>query len=285
MALILPNRYPGRFDPPSVDYPQGSFKNRTTPTAKDGSYLERDWANDKEGFFQSLLSAASITANGAVDKVGASQYYSALLSIVDSRSVDKLNAAIATVPAASNINLTTGAPNTSQIVISGSGANIAGFTVAANRFFVVRFAGQNNLINSSSLVTNSGLNITASAGDSCLIRATAANTVEILMFKKGGVSQSLTNNGYRVINDGTGPSLIIQWGTTDTIPINSDAIVTFPIAFPNAAFSCLAGGAISTRSSGAAQQTAMNVFELSATQFKVSNDDLAMPARWMAVGW
>jgi hypothetical protein len=78
MALKLNERYPGRFNNPSADYPQGSFKNRTSPTAKDGSYLEQDWANDKEGFFQSLLSSAGIVSNGTVDKVGASQYMDAL---------------------------------------------------------------------------------------------------------------------------------------------------------------------------------------------------------------
>lgn len=82
MALKLNERYPGRFGNPSAGYPQGSFKNRTTPDAKDGSYLEKDWANDKEGFFQSLLSDAVIEANGSVDQVGSSQYFSALKQIV-----------------------------------------------------------------------------------------------------------------------------------------------------------------------------------------------------------
>ncbi|WP_242209189.1 MULTISPECIES: hypothetical protein [unclassified Pseudomonas] len=77
MSLKLNERYPGRFNNPSAAYPQGSFKNRTSPTAKDGSYLEKDWANDKEGFFQSLLSEAGITPNGVVDSVGSSQFYSA----------------------------------------------------------------------------------------------------------------------------------------------------------------------------------------------------------------
>lgn len=81
MALKLNERYPGRYNNPSADYPQGSFKNRTSPTAKDGSYLEKDWANDKEGFFQSLLAEAAIVPNGSVDAVGSSQYYQALLAI------------------------------------------------------------------------------------------------------------------------------------------------------------------------------------------------------------
>lgn len=81
MSLKLNERYPGRFTNPSADYPFGSFKNRTAPSAKDGSYLEKDWANDKEGFFQSLLSGAGVTANGLVDKVGSSQFYTALLTV------------------------------------------------------------------------------------------------------------------------------------------------------------------------------------------------------------
>lgn len=79
MSLKLNERYPGRMNNPSADYPQGSFKNRTTPVAKDGSYLEQDWANDKEGFFQSLLAAVGATANGSVDKVGASQFFDSLI--------------------------------------------------------------------------------------------------------------------------------------------------------------------------------------------------------------
>lgn len=82
MSLKLNERYPARFNNPSSEYPLGSFKNRTAPNAKDGSYLEQDWANDKEGFFQSLLSAAGIDANGSVDKVGASQFYDAFLEVI-----------------------------------------------------------------------------------------------------------------------------------------------------------------------------------------------------------
>lgn len=84
MALKRNERYPGRFDNPTAAHPQGAFKNRTTPTAKDGSYLERDWANDWDGFMSSLLDAAAITPNGDVDEVGASQYYSALLQVIAS---------------------------------------------------------------------------------------------------------------------------------------------------------------------------------------------------------
>lgn len=82
MALKLNERYPGRFNNPTSGYPQGSFKNRTAPGAQDGSYLEQDWANDVVGFLSSLLVGGGITANGNVDTVGASQYYSGLIAAV-----------------------------------------------------------------------------------------------------------------------------------------------------------------------------------------------------------
>jgi hypothetical protein len=96
-------------------------------------------------------------------------------------STDTVNAPIVTLAAAGTINLTTGAPNTSQLAISGTGVNINGFTVIANRFFVATMTGAaNTLVNSASLVTGRGANIPVAAGDSFLMRSTAANTVEIV---------------------------------------------------------------------------------------------------------
>lgn len=98
-----------------------------------------------------------------------------------SANLDYINAPIATVAAAGTINLTTGAPDTSQLAISGTGVSINGFTVAADRFFVVTMTGATNtLVNSAALVTGRGANISVVAGDSFLMRSTAANTVEIL---------------------------------------------------------------------------------------------------------
>lgn len=81
MALKRNETYPGRFNNPTTDHPQGAFKNRTAPSAQDGSYLEQDWANDWDGFFGRLLTVAGITPNGDVDTALASQYYDALASI------------------------------------------------------------------------------------------------------------------------------------------------------------------------------------------------------------
>lgn len=82
MSLQRDARYPGRWTAASGGHPQGAFKNRTAPGSLDGSYIEQDWANDWDGYFSSLLSAAGLTANGNVDAVGASQYFDALNTLL-----------------------------------------------------------------------------------------------------------------------------------------------------------------------------------------------------------
>lgn len=81
MAINLATRYPGRANPADTNYPQGSFKNRSAPGVLDGSYLEKDWANDFFAFFQQLLVEAGISPNDTVDNATNSQYYQALKSV------------------------------------------------------------------------------------------------------------------------------------------------------------------------------------------------------------
>lgn len=81
MALQRDTKYPGRFTTATSEHPQGPFKNRTSSTSQDGSYLEKDWLNDWDGFFGSLLNSAGLTPDGNVDAVGASQYFNALVTV------------------------------------------------------------------------------------------------------------------------------------------------------------------------------------------------------------
>lgn len=121
MALKLNETYPGRFNNPSSDYPQGSFKNRTSPTAQDGSYFEQQWANDQLAFFSSLLSSAGVTANGLVDKVGASQYYSALLSVISTQAaIPSYLLTSGVVGTASELKITTSGTSASVVVSAAS---------------------------------------------------------------------------------------------------------------------------------------------------------------------
>lgn len=98
---------------------------------------------------------------------------------ISEKAEDLLNSLRVDVASASTINLTTAAPNTRHINITGT-TTINGFTVTAGQCYFVRFNGALTLTNGASLVTNRGANIAVAAGDTCVIRATAANTVEIL---------------------------------------------------------------------------------------------------------
>ena len=82
MSLLYPNRYPGRWDPTSAAYPQGKFRNRSSPTAKDGSFCEMDWANDWAGFFGAILNNAGVVPNGSIDTAQSSQLFTALQTVI-----------------------------------------------------------------------------------------------------------------------------------------------------------------------------------------------------------
>lgn len=90
MAIDRNTRYPGRFDAPTAARPQGAFKNRSAPGAKDGSYLERDWANDWDGFFGSLLRSAGMNPNGTPDTALSSQYFNAMNSVIANAIIEKI---------------------------------------------------------------------------------------------------------------------------------------------------------------------------------------------------
>ena len=143
MALKRNERYPGRFNNPSATSPQGAFKNRTSPTAQDGSYLEADWANDWDGFFGSLLSGSGLTANGSVDTATQSQYFSALklLTLQRSNPFSDIKTDGNATSALSNLGIVTASGTTyvsvkigNFIVIAG---NSSGTTTSEGNFNVL----------------------------------------------------------------------------------------------------------------------------------------------------
>lgn len=117
------------------------------------------------------------------------------LAVQSLSSTDFLNTVRIDVASASTINLTASAPNTRHINITGT-TTINRFTVDAGECYFVRFDGALTLTNSVSLVTQSGANITTTAGDTCIIRATAASVVEVLAYTVA----SVTGTGRRVFS-------------------------------------------------------------------------------------
>lgn len=276
MALKLNERYPGRFDNPSAGYPQGSFKNRTTPTAKDGSYLEKDWANDKEGFFQSLLSMAAITANGSVDAVGASQYAGALMKLVTlsdfANATGTANAIAASyLPAVTSLAdgmmlrfLAIASPNTGAVTFAPNGMAAAaiygidgnplsGGEIAAGAICTVVYsaAASRWVLISSTLgelqvppATKASHSVNLGqllSTVSPLQIATAAATLASHAVNLGQFAFVAAVNGYVKIPTSANP-IIIQWGQAASANLVTSSAV-FPIAFPTACLNVIAGGA------------------------------------------
>lgn len=92
---------------------------------------------------------------------------------------DYLDALRVDVASAANVNLTAAAPDTRNINITGT-TSISGFIVPAGQLYLVSFSGALTLVNGAGLVTNRGTDIAVKPGDSCWIRATADNVVEIV---------------------------------------------------------------------------------------------------------
>ena len=88
--------------------------------------------------------------------------------------------------AAGPVSLSGGALNTDDIRITGS-AVITAFTVTVGRVIRVTAGGAFTLTNNSSIVTQRGTSIFCSTGDTFMLRATAANTVEVLNYVSSSV--------------------------------------------------------------------------------------------------
>lgn len=174
MAINLFNKYGSRANPPSLDYPEGSVKNRSAPDVKDGTPLDADWANDHQGFFQSLLSSAGILANGLIDKVGDSQYFEALKSIISNNksTVAELQAGtddtkFPTPKGLKDAGLWPLGVGQSWVNVTASRSTSVTYTNTTGRPIFVSFSGSDNSINAT-LVVN-GLTVAFNAvgsGDS-----------------------------------------------------------------------------------------------------------------------
>lgn len=88
MANSLDALYPGRVTPGDANYPGGSIKNETTPgSSNDGTPLDKEWANDREGFFQGILLEAGIVPNETTDTALSSQLLEAAKKVFSTAPV------------------------------------------------------------------------------------------------------------------------------------------------------------------------------------------------------
>lgn len=87
---------------------------------------------------------------------------------------------------AGTVDITTNAPDTDDIRITGVLA-ITAFTIAVGRVLRVTAAAAFTLTNNANIVTQRGTSIVCAAGDTFMLRATAANTVEVLNYVSSSV--------------------------------------------------------------------------------------------------
>lgn len=78
MAINQSTTYPTKTNAPNTDYPYGSARNVTVPSDGTGYPWESSQINDWIGFFQHMLSYASVVPSNNPDKVGTSQHHDAL---------------------------------------------------------------------------------------------------------------------------------------------------------------------------------------------------------------
>lgn len=144
---------------------------------------------------------------------------------------DFLNTTRINVASAATVDLTSNAPDTRHINITGTTA-ISAFTVAAGQCYFVRFDGVLTLTDGASIVTQRGADIITAAGDTCVIRATAVDVIEVLFYSESATFiQDFSSNGFQKLPSG----LIIQWGVKSVVsgsgvPGNN---VTLPLAYAN----------------------------------------------------
>lgn len=111
--------------------------------------------------------------------------------------VTLLDAARVNIASASTVNLSAIAATTRNIQITGS-IQIDGFQVSNGQLWVAKFASSLTLKNNANIVTQAGQDIKVGPNDSCLIRATADNVVEIIAFSKAAAGLVHNYNDFRL---------------------------------------------------------------------------------------
>jgi hypothetical protein len=253
MALNLFNRYGSRANTGDADYPQGSFKNRTAPGAQDGMYVEKDWANDFLGFFQSIISKSGKTPSGTPDTALASQYLDGLRDVALS---DKAAISLSNVNVTLNesqylapfIELTGTLTGNVQIIVPAKtrGWTFINKTTGAFTITVKTSAGTGVVLPSlTNTIYCDGTNVVANVATAADDSNGTDNSIRIAStgWIKSGFAISLTSNGYIRFPSWLG-GLIIQWGTGTTT--SGSVIVTLPFAFPKNFFRLVTSQATSS---------------------------------------
>lgn len=135
--------------------------------------------------------------SNAVARAGFASLYDWLYDALGSNS----SAAPQAVASAATVDLSA-VTATRQINITGT-TTITAFTIEIGKVFYVKATGAFTLTNNASIVTGTGANITTAANDAFMVRATAANIVEIIYIHQAGGATTNTAQTFTAPQRGT----------------------------------------------------------------------------------
>lgn len=199
------------------------------------------------------------------------------------QTLQPINQVRVDVASASTVNLTTSAPNTDHINITGT-TTINGFTIAAGRLIFVRFSGSLTLTSGAAITTQTGANITTQNGDTCIIRALSANTVEILSYREGrwglhaGAAPLYACRAWVNFN-GSGTVAIRASGNVSSITDNGvgDYTVNLSTAMPDTNYAVVTGGRINAPNYASVQTDGQTAVTTSAFRLSTIAQNSGIP--------
>lgn len=135
------------------------------------------------------------TANQLLKKTNASDYQAEWVD--SSTATTLLDAPRVNVASASTVDLTAIAGTTRNIQITGN-IQIDGFQVANGQVWLARFAAPLTIKNNANIVTQASQDIKVTPGDTCILRATADNVMEIAAYSRAATSLQHNYNDFRL---------------------------------------------------------------------------------------
>lgn len=129
------------------------------------------------------------------------------------------------------------------------------------------------------IISTLGVDITlGNTNDRCILEYDGNNWIIIVDKVTLSNFVSKSTSGYIKIPDGSPDPIIIQWGN-NTITANTSSNINLPLTFPNAFRSCVA-----TNTSTSIDEDAVNCFNLSTSQIRVTNGQNTTNLLWIAIG-
>jgi len=243
--------------------PFGSFKNESSPGAKDGTNIVAEQLQDLYYSLYQVFQLAGMTPNSTLEDGNTNkQFISALTNIglFQYSEATTYNQSVIVYTIASgvtNFYRSNVANNSAELTNTTNWTNI----IRIDSDCKINFLTDTNISGNFADINLSNINLAAALGH------------------LGFLGQSLTANGYYKFPSG----LILQWGENAVTP-NSYLNVTLPITYPNAHLQCLASNSTDiymsfTQTGGACAPNGTSQITLQNIE-----DTIYCVTRWISIG-